>query len=243
MFNALNKSFVSWLPMQKHPHQRKCMISEGEVVFTALALHFSANNNKGWILLQHIFIFEELQFEREHHRENLSVVMLKWLYGEIQIQSSYGAALHRRRRETICAHRNKGNGSCWGCRITSNYSFIIKMPLISLVSSRHGPGLLLVVRKCKQEHWRVKGWGEGWGNGSDHANRSSDKCKTIVRPTSKMQTCTTCLTVKHSDKDWDILDGKHKHWMCSRERHCMNSTKQTVSHCGKTNRLFLCRVQ
>lgn len=79
--------------MQKHPRQRKCLISEGEVVFTAWRLTLVPITTKDGFCFN-IFLSLRSFNLREHHRENLSVVMLKWLYGEIQIQSLYGAALH-----------------------------------------------------------------------------------------------------------------------------------------------------
>lgn len=67
--------------MQKHPRQRKWIISEGQVVFAALALVSSANNNnKGCAFGLNIFLpSEKLEFEGTP-QGTFSVAVLKLLY-------------------------------------------------------------------------------------------------------------------------------------------------------------------
>lgn len=79
--------------MQKHPRQRKCVISEGEVVFTAWRLTSVPKTTEDGFCFN-IFLSLRSFNLREHHRENVGVVTLHWLYGGIQIQRYCGAGRH-----------------------------------------------------------------------------------------------------------------------------------------------------
>lgn len=149
------------------------------------------------------------------------------------------------------AHRNQEHCSCVCCvshlllyYFLNRIFFLITFHSLFFFFLFHDPALLFVIEKTKQEHWQGKGLGQGLGKAQAfnrwHANRPSDRCK--YRPSSKMQTCTTCWTVKHSDKDQGHSQWEHEHWTCDKNRNYIDRSLKKKNYLWQTNVLQFCVV-